>query len=193
MSLVVMGAGRDFALMASDSRCTRQLAGGPPVVDDHRKKIYAVGSTAAVGLSGNDAVADAILEQLSGRPTLTPKELLGLAALGGAEIGWSVQQPNLRCSLAMIRWDEGPQAWAMASDEWFCLTRRSGCTWLPPSGRCESHVVEHGWHEGISRDDAVGLFCALISATAAVNGYVGGPVQLAVLDRDGVELTEVQT
>ncbi len=172
----------------SDSRSCRDLPDGDVLVNDSRKKLFVVGNV-VVGLTGNDEVADALATRLERTgSTVTPDAILDAAALAGAEVGWRRGQANTRCSVVIAIFDGGPRSWIMADQEWFCLRPETSCGWIPPPGRCASHLVRRAWRHDIGRDEAHALFIRFVEETAAVNGYVGGAVQLAWVDADGARL-----
>lgn len=188
MSLLVVGVGLDYVLVASDSRSTRELPDGEVLVHDARQKLFVVGD-AVVGLSGDNGVADAMAARFCGiGPAVAPHGILALAALAAADVGWRSGQPNRTCSVVFADCDNGPRAFMMGASEWFRLRPETECRWVPPPGRCATHLVRRDWREGIGRDEAAALFTRFIEETAAVNGLVGGPVQLAWVDADGARL-----
>ena len=190
-SVLLVGVGARFALVASDSRSTREMPDGALVFDNTRRKVH-VFDGAVVGLAGDDAVADTLIGELT--IPVTPQTLVHVAATAAARVGWQSKQPGRFCSAVLARWhDNTAEAWRMAAGEWFAITREPLCWFVGPPGPSASAVVRRSWHEQIPIDEAVDVARRFIEETAAMNALAGGPAQIGVVDANGARIARSAT
>ena len=108
MSLLVVGVELDYVLVASDSRSCHDGRDGEVLVDDARQKLF-VQARCAIGLVGDNGVADAMLARLrAAGPAVSPESVLARAALAAADVGWRSGQANRTCSVVLADYGNGP-------------------------------------------------------------------------------------